>query len=400
MDFTPVKLEQKFFNDKLEDIKSVVIREIENTDLPGKIEKGMKVALLVGSRGISNIPMIVRTAVETVRSAGGEPYLVAAMGSHGGGTAQGQRKVLFHLGISEDTIGCPVLCSAQSVLIGETKEGYPVYTNHVVRDFDGVLAVNRVKPHTSFKGEIESGLMKMLAVGLGGPKGASAVHALGARGLRMMVPSIAREVQRLLPVWGGLAIVENAYEKTFLIKGVGNWDIEPAEKELLVLAKNLMPSLPFSEIDVLVVEEIGKNYSGTGMDTNVINRMRIQGEPEPAGLDIKRIVVLDISEESHGNATGIGLADFTTKKLVNKIDFQATYLNCLTSTFIQRAMVPMTLDNEEDAIATAVKSLGCKTMESARIVRIANTLSMDCLQVSKSLLDDVEKDLRLEIIRK
>ncbi|MDD2496993.1 MAG: lactate racemase domain-containing protein [Desulfitobacteriaceae bacterium] len=398
MDFTPVKVRQDFPKDQVDDVKSLVTSELKATDSFAKIEQGMKVAVLAGSRGIMNIGPIVRTVVDEIKKAGGEPSVVAAMGSHGGGTAEGQREVLHHLGISEETMDCPIVCSGESVLVGTTLEGYPVYVNRPVLEFDGILAINRIKPHTAFKGEIESGILKMLSVGLGGPAGAAAVHGQGAKGLRLMVPSIGKEVKKRLPFLGGLAIVENAYEKTYRITGVGNADLEETEKGLLVLAKQLMPSLPFSEIDVLVVEEMGKNFSGTGMDSNVLNRMRIHGEPEPAGLAIKRIVVLDLSDASQGNATGIGLADFTTEALVEKIDYRATYLNCLTSTFVQRAMIPVIMEDEEQAIRAAIKSLGNVSAEQSRLVRIANTLSLDFLRVSENLIPEVNAHPRLEII--
>ncbi|MGI6065725.1 MAG: lactate racemase domain-containing protein [Bacillota bacterium] len=398
MDFTPVRVKQDFPKGRVDDVKSLAAGALWATDFPTKIKKGMKVAVLAGSRGIMNIKLIVRTVVDEIKKAGGEPSVVAAMGSHGGGTAEGQREVLCHLGISEETMDCPIVCSGESVLIGTTLEGYPVYVSCPVLQFDGIIAINRIKPHTAFKGEIESGLLKMLSVGLGGPAGAASVHAQGAKGLRLMVPSIGREVKKRLPFWGGLAIVENAYEQTYQITGVGNTALEETEKKLLVLAKQLMPSLPFPEIDVLVVEEMGKNFSGTGMDSNVINRMRIHGEPEPEGLAIKRIVVLDLADASQGNATGIGLADFTTKTLVQKIDYQATYLNCLTSTFVQRAMIPVIMEDEEQAIKAAIKSLGNVPAKEARLVRIANTLSLDFLQVSKSLIPEVHAHPRLEII--
>lgn len=397
MNFTPVMIRQIFPKECLADIQSSVAGELKKTDFPQKFRKGMKVAILVGSRGIANLVEIVRALVRLVKQAEGEPFVVAAMGSHGGGTAGGQREVLKHLGITETSVGCKVCCNSDCVMLGSTAEGYPVYISRGVLSFDGILVLNRVKPHTAFKGEIESGLMKMLAVGLGGPEGASAVHSGGARGLRLMIPSIAREVMKLLPVWGGLAVVENAYEEIFLISGTGSKGLEENDRKMLVMAKKLMPSLPFQEIDVLVVEELGKNFSGTGMDSNVIGRMRIQGEPEPKTPCIKRIVALDLSEASKGNATGIGLADFTTKALVKKIDYQATYFNCLTSTFIQRAMIPMTLDHEDEAIEAALKSLGNVPKDRARVVRIANTLDLERLWISRNLVEEADANPLLEL---
>ncbi|MBX6394333.1 MAG: DUF2088 domain-containing protein [Alicyclobacillaceae bacterium] len=350
-------------------------------------ERPMRVGIPAGSRGIFGIVTILRTVAKTVESFGGQPFLFSAMGSHGGGTAEGQRKVLASLGITEEAVGAPVLCSDEVVQVGTTASGLPVFVAKEAAEADAVLVVNRVKPHTSFRGAHESGLVKMLSVGMGRARGAEAVHRLGVSRMAEAIPAIAREMMRRIPVIGGLAIVENALDRPALVRGFRTEELFEGDAALLQKARDLMPRLPVNRLDLLVVREMGKNYSGTGMDTNVIGRLRIAGVREPEDIQIQYIAVLDLSEASHGNATGIGLADFTTRKLVDKIDREATYLNCLTSGFVMRAAVPMTFPNERDTLAAAFRALK-KSPEEARWLAIANTLDLSCLWVGEALWEE------------
>jgi Domain of unknown function (DUF362) len=352
-----------------------------------------RVGITAGSRGINDAIGVYQAAVQTLKEEGHQPFLFSSMGSHGRGTADGQRDLLRSLGVTEENIGAPVLCSADVVQLGETEgplAGLPVYVSREAAEADGILAINRVKPHTSFHGPYESGLMKMLAVGMGRDKGASMVHRLGWNSMVESITSIGGAVLELLPVIGGLAIVENAYEETALVKGLPGPEIPESETQLLELAQGYMPFLPIAHADLCVVREMGKNYSGTGMDTNVIGRLRLQGIPEPAKPAIQFLAVLDLSEASHGNATGIGLADFTTERLVEKIDYEATYLNCLTSGGPIRAAVPMTLADDKALFEAARQALKPERINEVRLLIVENTLHLEELWLSEVLLEEVE----------
>jgi hypothetical protein len=271
--------------------------------------------------------------------------------------------------------------------------------NSLALDFEHIIVVNRIKPHTSFHGPFESGLLKMLAVGMGGPEGASQIHARGAQGLPETIPRVARSILNVLPIALGVAILEDSFENTMQIRAVPPSLMEITERELLAEARRVIPGIPFEEIDLLVVDEIGKNFSGTGMDTNVIGRLRIQGMPEPAAPFIKRIVALGLSGHCHGNAYGIGLADFTTRRLARAIDFRAMHLNALTSTFTQRAMLPMVFPDDLSAINAAVKSLGKINPGHLRVVRIKNTLQLDKMLVSPPLAVEAGGNKALHIVQ-
>ena len=326
---------------RLENVQATVREELGKLQLLRKLPKGARVAVTGGSRGINNIVTIVRTAIEYLKAQGFQPVLVAAMGSHGGGTAEGQREVLRSLGFTPESIQAPVLTGAETVEVGKTASGLVAYINKHVANLDGIVVINRVKIHTALVGELHSGLTKACVVGLGGPSGAEQFHSLGIKEL----PACLRDIGDILiaktPIMGGLAIVENGYEETARIVAVEPTRFLEEDMKLLRVANELMPSLPAEKIDVLVIEEMGKNYSGTGMDTNVVGRFRIQGEPEPEKPVIRRIVVLDLSEGSHGNANGVGLADVVTDKLAGKIDLHNTYLNIMTTGFAQRGFLPL-----------------------------------------------------------
>jgi len=379
------RLSQTFPRPQVGAVALAARRELEALGLQSRIVPGQKIGITAGSRGIQNLVPILKTAVGYIKELGGIPCLVAAMGSHGGGTAAGQKEVLDSLGITEEALGAPVVTCGDCRTIARSPAGLPVFVLEAALGLDGILVVNRVKTHTSFKGDIESGLIKKLVVGLGGPKGAQQFHGFGPGELARLLIEIGGVLLETLPVVGGLAIIENAYEETAVIKGVPREGMIAAEAELLAYSKRLMPALPVDDIDLLIIEEMGKNYSGTGIDTNIIGRARIHGVPEPDRPSIKRIAVLDLSEESHGNATGIGMADFVTEKLVNKMDRQATYLNCLTSTFVVRAAIPMYFATEEKLMEAALYSLSGIPANKLRIVIIPNTLYLSECFVSAAI---------------
>jgi hypothetical protein len=383
------RLRQTFPRPTVEDIPGAVRRELSGLLPRDVVRPGQKIGITVGSRGIQNLVPILKVCVEFLSELGGLPYLVAAMGSHGGGSERGQQEVLDSLGISEANLGAPVVTCAACRTIAQTAEGLPVFILKSAFELDGILLVNRVKTHTSFKASVESGLLKMLVVGLGGPKGARQFHGFGPTELPRLLPEIGSILLNTLPILGGLAIVENAYEETALIRALSAEDMIQEESGLLLYSKSLMPSLPVDEIDLLIVQEMGKNFSGTGIDTNIIGRARIQGVPEPERPSIKRIAVLDLSEESHGNATGIGMADFVTQRLVDKMDRQATYLNCLTSTFVVRAAIPMTFDTEQELVNAAQTSLPSIPSHALRMVIIPNTLLLNACLVSAVVVEEL-----------
>lgn len=382
-------VQQTFPRPLVTDIPGATNDALRSLHLDQHIRSGQKIGITVGSRGIQNLLPILRATVDFIRGLGCQPCLLAAMGSHGGGTEHGQKEVLDSLGITEEALGAKILTCADCRILTHTPSGLPVFIVESAFMVDGIVVVNRVKTHTSFKGIVESGLTKKLVVGLGGPKGAQQFHGFGPGELPRLLVEIGETILGKLPVLGGIGIVENAYEETAGIRGIDRDHLIVQEGELLQYAKTLMPSLPVDTIDLLIVQEIGKNFSGTGMDTNIIGRARIHGVPEPEKPSIKRIAVLDLSEESHGNASGVGLADFVTQKLVGKIDRQATYLNCLTSTFVTRAATPMYFETEEKLMEAALFSLSAIPPDKLRIVIIRNTLFlMECF-VSEALLPEL-----------
>ena len=391
-------LQQQFVRPKLEDVVQATRNELASIGFRNKLQKGQKIGITVGSRGIQNLKPILLTVIQAVREQEAAPFLIAAMGSHGGGNEAGQLELLESLGISEAELGAPIVPCAQCCELGVSPSGLPVYTLQSALAMDGIFVVNRVKTHTSFKGAVESGLMKKIVVGLGGPKGAQQFHGFGPAELARLLLEIGAEVLKSLPILGGLAIVENAYEETALLKAVEADQFIIQEPELLTFSKSLMPALPVQDIDLLIIEEMGKNFSGTGIDTNIIGRARIHGVPEPESPSIKRIAVLDISEESHGNATGIGMADFVTRRLVDKMDREATYLNCLTSTFVVRAAIPMYFDTDEKLLEAALFSLCSIPPEQLRIVLIPNTLYLSDCFISEALLAEVKDNANIKIL--
>jgi hypothetical protein len=390
-----VKIRQKFPRPVLGDIPQTVKQELNQLKT---IHPGQKIGITVGSRGIQNIKIILQVTIDYIKNLGAEPVLLAAMGSHGSGTAAGQKEVLDSLGITEEALGVSIVTCDINEIIGQTEEGLTAYVLKSALEVDGILVINRIKTHTSFKGDVESGLVKALVVGLGGPRGARQFHSYGSSKLSHLLLEIGQVMLNKLPIIGGLGLIENGYEETVLIQAIAREEFIAKEKELLRYSKTLMPSLPAETMDLLVIQEMGKNYSGTGIDSNIIGRIRIQGEIEPDSPKIKCIAVLDISEASHGNATGIGLADFTTKRLVDKIDRKATYLNCLTSTFYIKAFIPMYFDSEQKIFEAALLSLSGIKPEKLKIIIIPNTLFLSEMYVSEGMVAGLSTHNEIEVL--
>jgi len=402
---TLLAVEQHFDAPSVGNVAEATVNALTESGLLDKMEAGGSVAVGVGSRGIANLSTIVKTTVDTLKSRDLHPFVIPAMGSHAGATAEGQTEMLANLGVTSASVGAEIRATMDVTQIGDVSEivagGPPLYQDVYSVDASHTLLINRIKAHTSFRGSIESGLAKMCAIGLGKQFGAADFHRQGVKALKTYLAPAARIYERNTNVVGGLAIVENAYDDTAEIVGLSAAEIG-AEREaaLLVRAKSLMASLPFSAIDVLVVRELGKNISGTGMDTNVIGRCKIPRQPENfGGPDIGTIAVLDLTAQSHGNANGMGLANVTTARLTRKIDWQAIYTNSLTSGVLGMWRASMPLAMADDARAIQAALLGCaEPPEEAKIVLIRNTLALDTMWVSASLRAEVDAHPRLSVL--
>lgn len=368
--------------------------------LRSRVRPGDRVAVAAGSRGIHDVATVVRATVDWLRDAGAEPFVLPAMGSHGGATADGQREVLEGLGISEDSMGVPVRACMDTVVVGRLTDGTPVHHDRVAAEADGVVVVNRVKPHTDFHGPVESGLAKMTAIGLGNHRGAQTLHAGGVAPLGDAIVQAARAVVGHGRLLGGVAILENAHEHTAAVQLVLAEGIAgPEETRLLERARELLGRLPFDELDVLVVDEMGKDKSGTGMDTNVLGRCWVPGVPEFDSPTIGVVSVHGLSEASHGNAAGIGMADVIPLRLLGQIDVRTSYVNALTSGpgGARRSRLPMVLEDDEAVVLGAQALSGRRHREDLRLVRIRDTLSTNDLLVSSALLHEVKEHPELEI---
>ena len=384
-----VKVRQRFPRPRVEDLETALREQLGREEIAGTIRPGMSVALTAGSRGIAEIHEILRSLVAILKEMGAEPFIVPAMGSHGGATAEGQVEILESLGVTEEFCGAPIRSSMEVVELGETERGVPVYMDRIASEADGVVLVNRIKAHTDFRAPVESGLLKMASIGLGKHKQALALHGYGVRGIRDFMAEVGEKVLDSGHVLFGVGVVENAYDEPAKVEAIPPPEIPRREAELLAEYMGMMPTLPVSDIDLLYVDALGKNYSGTGMDTNVIGRFRILGVEEPQSPRVKYVIVGDISRESHGNALGVGLADLTTRRLAEQIDRKAMNANVVTSTFIERAKVPMVLENDREALETAVRCNWGVPPEETRFVRIPNTLHLEYLYVSENLVDEV-----------
>jgi hypothetical protein len=392
-----LRVRQHFERPRLEDLPAAVRSALEPLDLGRTIRPGHTVALTAGSRGIANIPVVLRSVVEFLRRLGAHPFVIPAMGSHGGGTAEGQRHILESYGITEAAVGAPIRASMEVVSLGTTAEGWPVMLDRHASEADHIGVVARVKPHTAYHGPIESGLLKMMMIGLGKHAGALAYHRiLLDYPFDQVVRSVGRTLRARAAIAFGLAVVENAYEETAHVAGVMPPDFEPCEEELLRLARHLLGRLPLRQADLLIVDEIGKDISGSGMDTNVVGRKRafrfpLPGRPavpEDDQPQMRLIFVRGLSERTHGNAAGIGTADFTTARLVKEMNYRDTVINCLTAGYPEGANLPVYFDTDREALDAALAILGTRSAADARILRIRNTLCLEELEMSEPCLGE------------
>ena len=400
-DFPKVfRVRQHFPAPRVEDVAGEVVRQLNRVRLSERVRAGQSVAITAGSRGIANYLQILRAAVDYFRQLGAEPFLVPAMGSHGGGTAEGQAALLASYGIRPETVGCPIHSSMETVLVCQTRLGFPVYFDRHAFQADHVLVVNRIKPHTRFVGPIESGLIKMLLIGLGKAEGARVYHAaIEDYSFAEIIQAVAQEVLSRCRILAGLAIVENAYDQTALVEAVRPEEFAQREKQLLALARQWMARLPFDEVDLLLVDEIGKEISGTGMDTNVIGRKfddhkAVEGE-RPR---IKRIAVRRLSEATHGNAVGLGMAEFCRSQILQQMDVAATRLNALTANHITAAMLPLDYPTDRQMLEVALGTIGLRPPEEARLLWIQNTLQLAEVECGAAYWTEAQTRPDLEIL--
>ena len=392
-----VKVRQRFDTSHISDIETHLMNKLETWESAGTGLDGKEIAITAGSRGIADIRKILGVLISFLKSRNAKPFLVPAMGSHGGASESGQKKILEDFGITERALGVPVRNSMEVKRIGKTSTGLPVYCDRFAASAQGLILVNRIKDHTDFEGRFESGLTKMMVIGLGNHKGALTVHNLGIRGFKEELVHCAEVVLDSLPVLFGIGIIENAHNQTAILEVVESPRIFEREPVLLGEAKRLRPKLLLDDLDVLVVEAMGKDISGTGMDTNVIGRRLIFGEPEPVIPRIKRVVVLSLSDNSRGNAVGIGLADICTRRLINKIDFEASYINTITATYVERAKIPLTAETDRDAIEIALNTCWLPDSRKVKMAVIKNTKALDTVWLSEGTLPIIQERDDLQI---
>lgn len=391
-----VRIQQKFDNTALEQPAEVTKQQLLKKGTLDTIKPNQHVAIAVGSRGIANIALVTKVVIDAVKAVGAFPFIVPCMGSHGGATAEGQADVLHHLGINEQSMGVPIRSSMEVVELDRLDNGLPIYCDLIASQADAIIVINRVKPHTAFRGRIESGMLKMVAIGLGKQKGAEACHQLGFKHMADNVPAMARIMIERLPIVFGIAMVENAYDQTRLIEAIPANELESREPALLELAKANMPKLFFDRLDVLVIDYIGKNISGDGMDPNITGRY-----PTPyahGGPDVSKMVVLGLTKESKGNANGVGTADFTTRRLTDMADWNATYMNGLTSTVCAPTKIATTLETDVLAIKAAVKTCNILDYTTCRMVRIQDTLHLGEIEISENLVEEASKYAEITIL--
>lgn len=393
-----IPVRQKFPAREISSIAEDIKRLFQQDGKVKTLKKGARIAVSVGSRGINSIDKIVHALVQELLGLRMKPFIVPAMGSHGGATAEGQRKVLEGYGITEKTIGIPIISSMEVKKLGELDDGTPVYLDREALGSDGIVIVNRVKPHTAFKADYESGLLKMLAIGLGKHKGATAFHSCGVDQFGKLLPQLGKVVIDNAPVLFGLAILENAYDRPTRFEIVWKEDIVAREKELLGEAKSLMPKVLLNDLHLLIVQEMGKEISGSGMDPNITGRSSSRHFHMADALRTERIAVLNLTPASKGNASGIGVADITTKKLVDSIDLDYTYVNAITSGILPTARIPIHMPTDREAILLSLKTCPRLKHPESRFVWIKNTLSLERIYASEPMLPEIQRNPQLEVM--
>ena len=391
-----VRVRQEFAAAAVDEVAPALREELRRPEIAGRVKPGMRIAVGVGSRGIAEIALTVRVTVDELKRLGAAPFIVPAMGSHGGSTAEGQKQVLASLGVTEESAGCPIVSGMDVVEIGVLENGLAVLIDQAAYQADGIVVINRIKAHNAFSGLNESGLVKMITIGLGNQKGADAAHLLGFRSMAETIVEMAKVKLAKLPILFGVGIVENAYDRVAKIAAIPAEQIIEAERKLLAEAKANMPKLLLQPLDILLVDQLGKEFSGGGMDPYITGRA-----PTPyvdPGPTATRLVVLDVTDRSHGNSCGVGMADITTRRLFNKMDLEYTYANLLTSTVPASAKIPMMMESDRLAIQAAMKTSNVHDLSRIRMARIANTLQVGEIYISESMLEEARRHPRVIIL--
>jgi hypothetical protein len=391
-----VKVRQTFDRPRVVDVEGELVRKFQESGVLANVKPGHKIAVTAGSRGIASLPLMLKTLVSEIKRVGGRPFLFPAMGSHGGATAQGQCDMLVGMGITEEVVGAPIRATMETVVVGTSDNGFPVHLDKYACEADGIVVINRIKPHVAFRGTCESGLMKMIVLGMGKQKGADICHELGFGKMAENILAIGRAALAKANILCGVGILENAYHETARLEVLAGAEIPHREPMLLEEAWRLYPKIYFDRLDVLIIDEIGKDISGTGFDTNVVGRYHTPYAS--GGPTITRVAVLDITNRSHGNANGLGILDFTTRRAFDKFSFENTYPNSLTSTVPMTVKIPMVLKNDRQAIQAAIKTCNIPDKSKVRLARIKNTVALEEIAVSENLLPEVKANRHLEAL--
>jgi hypothetical protein len=391
------RVRQHYDRPVIPDVGAGFLNRLHESGLLETVQPGMSLAIGVGSRGIANQPLILKLLVSELRKKGAEPFLFPAMGSHGGAVTEGQQAVLERMGISEEVTGAPIRATMEVVEMGKSANGLSFWLDSYAAAADGIVCINRVKPHTSFRATHESGLMKMIAIGFGKQKGAETCHQFGMERLAENILALGRAGIATGKILFGIALVENAYHETCRIEVIPAARIEEEDAVLQVEAKRLIPRLPFDEIDVLIIDEIGKDIAGTGFDPNVVGRYHLPHMKEE-GRRVTRMAALDLTEATKGNSNGLGIFDFTTERAFRKVNFEETYPNSLTSTVPDSVKIPMVVGNDRLAAQAAIRTCNVLDLAQVRLVRIRNTLEAHTMEISENMIQEARAILRLEIL--
>ena len=393
------KVRQRFDDSKLDDVGQAIGEQMQLSEIRDRVKPGMKIAIGAGSRGIANIAEAVKATVQSLREQGAEPFIFPAMGSHGGANAEGQKALLEGFGICDDYVDAPIRASMDTVQVSELDDGTPLHVDRFASEADGIVLINRIKPHTTFRGKIESGIVKMIVIGMGKIKGATSMHWQGMDCFPKVLPDAATRIMAKVPFLFGISMIENAFDQTAYVEALLPEMLVEREMELLEIAKKRMGRLLFNDIDVLVIDQIGKEISGSGFDPNITGRNNrgVKGFGDPR---VQKIVLLSLSEKTKGNATGLGVSDVITRRLFEAIDYSSTYANIITSCYLDGALVPIPMANDREAIQLAIKTLVRVNRGEERIVRIKDTLSIETISVSQPMLPEVESHSDLSIIQK
>lgn len=394
-----IKVKQNFDKTHIqkEDIPEITHDLLEREEIKKAIKPGMKIGVTCGSRGVANIHLLVKACVDFIKECGGEPFVFPAMGSHGGATAEGQRQIIEGYGVTEEFVGCPICATMETVQVGSLEDGMPVFIDKYAHEADGVILIGRIKAHTAFRGPYESGLVKMAVIGMGKQHGAETIHESGFGEMARLLPAVGKVILDNTNVVAALGTIENAYDQTYKLVALSKQEIWTEEPGLLLEAKAKMGRILFDEIDELVVDEIGKDVSGDGMDPNVTGRFACS-DTASGGIKTKRIVVLDLTHETHGNANGIGMADITTRRVLEKTDIDNTYPNAVTSTVMDVVKMPLATHSDKTAIQLALRSCNGTDKTKPFIVRLKNTMHVGEIYISEAMIPLAEQNPDVEII--